>query len=224
MKRTYNDGGEIEAKIKKFTDLLNDPRTTDAGERERLQKGIEKLKSMLPTKEEKKEEKTEKKEPVKKAEKTQKKEEKVEKKADKPKKGIQVLSSKRVVVNGTEMEVDSKEFCDYLLVEFRDRREKAQQKKETKKKTTSVMSKVSQSIERGITTAIKSGIKDNKVAIDKNPKVFIGKVEKLETATKNFLENLKEVLGSEYDAKEVTSTTKAIQEMIDDLKKKYADK
>ena len=48
MNKRYNNGGEIEAKIKKFNDLLNDPKTTDAGERERLQKGIEKLKSMLP--------------------------------------------------------------------------------------------------------------------------------------------------------------------------------
>jgi hypothetical protein len=211
----------IEAKIKKLTDILNDPRTTDEAEKERLKIGIEKLKGMMAKDEPKKEEP--KKEEPKKSEKKPSKSE--PKKADKTKKkGVQVLSSKRVVVDGKEMEVDSKEFCDYLLGEFRSRREKAQQKKETKKKTTSVMAKVSQSIERGITTAIKSGIKDNKVAIDKNPKVFIGKVEKLETATKNFLQNLKEVLGEEYDAKEVTSTTNAIQEMIDDLKKKYGNK
>lgn len=219
MNRSYSNGGEIKNKIAKLQAVLDDPRTTDAGERERLQKGIEKLKGMLPSEEkpaEKKEEPKERKKPV------EKKEPKSEKADKSKKKGVQVLSSKRVKIDGREVDVDSQEFCDYLLAQFRERREKAQQKKSSKKKTKSVMSKVSQSIERGITTAIKSGIKDNKVAINKNPKVFIGKVEKLESATKNFLQNLKEVLGDEYDAKEITSTTNAIQELIDDLKKKYS--
>jgi hypothetical protein len=35
---------------------------------------------------------------------------------------------------------------------------------------------------------------------------------------------LKEVLGTDYDAKEVTDTTKAIHKLIEDLKKKYTKK
>ena len=54
--------------------------------------------------------------------------------------------------------------------------------------------------------------------------MFIGKVQKLETATKNFLQQLKEVLGSDYEAKEVADTTKAIHQMIEELKKKYGKK
>jgi hypothetical protein len=230
----YNDGGEIQAKIDRFTKLMNDPRSTEE-EKGRYKTAIEKFKAMLPA-EEKKEEKKEEKPADKKADKpAEKKEAKkpVEKKADKPaekkdevkkKKGLQVLSSKRVLIDGKEVDMDSQEFCDYLSAQWRERREKAEANKDKKKKTKSVMAKVSDKIESGIATAIKEGIKEQKDSINKNPKVFIGKVEKLETATKNFLENLKEVLGGEYDAKEVTSTTKAIQDMINDLKKKYADK
>jgi uncharacterized protein (UPF0335 family) len=72
--------------------------------------------------------------------------------------------------------------------------------------------------------AIKTGISKQKPALRTNPNIFIGKVQKLETATKNFLQQLKEVLGNEYDAKEVTDTTKAIHKLIEDLKKKYTKK
>lgn len=226
-KKRYDGGGEIQAKIDKFNKLINDPRSTE-DEKSRYKVGVEKLKAMLPSaKEEAPAEKVaEKKVAEKKATEKKPAEKVAEKKsAEAPKKkGVQVLSAKRVMVNGEEVGMDSKEFCDYLLGEFRKRREKAEENKTKKKKTTSVMSKVTSNIEKGITTAIKNSIKDNRVAINKDPKVFIGKVQKLETATKNFLDNLKEVLGSEFDAKEVTSTTNAIHSMIEELKKKYADK
>ena len=230
-KKRYDGGGEIQAKIDKFTKLMNDSRSTE-DEISRYKLGIEKLKAMLPSGAEKPAEKvaekktTEKKTAEKKPTEKKPAEKVAEKKtAEAPKKkGVQVLSSKRVMINGEEVGMDSKEFCDYLLGEFRARREKAEENKTKKKKTTSVMSKVTSNIEKGITTAIKNSIKDNRVAINKDPKVFIGKVQKLETATKNFLDNLKEVLGSEFDAKEVTSTTNAIHSMIEELKKKYADK
>jgi hypothetical protein len=38
------------------------------------------------------------------------------------------------------------------------------------------------------------------------------------------LTQLKEVLGSDYDAKEVTDSVNAIHKLIEDLKKKYAKK
>jgi hypothetical protein len=139
-------------------------------------------------------------------------------------KGVQMLSKKRVVVNGKEMSTDSKEFCDYLTAEFVKRKEQAKSNKGTRKKTKSVMAQVSTKIEQGVEKAIKTGISKQIPTIKKNPQVFIGKVQKLETATKNFLTQLKDVLGSDYDAKEVTDTTNAIHKLIEDLKKKYAKK
>jgi hypothetical protein len=139
-------------------------------------------------------------------------------------KGVQMLSKKRVVVNGKEMNTDSKEFCDYLTDEFIKRKEQAKSKKGTRKKTKSVMEQVATKIEQGVEKAIKTGITKQKPTLKKNPKVFIGKVQKLETATKNFLTQLKEVLGTDYDAKEVSDSVNAIHKLIEDLKKKYEKK
>ena len=135
-----------------------------------------------------------------------------------------MLSKKRVVVNGKEISTDSKEFCDFLTAEFVKRKEQANKNKGTRKKTKSVMAQVSTKIEQGVEKAIKTGIEKQKPTLKKNPQVFIGKVQKLETATKNFLIQLKEVLGNDYDAKEVTDTTNAIHKLIEDLKKKYNKK
>jgi hypothetical protein len=135
-----------------------------------------------------------------------------------------MLSKKRVVVNGKEMNTDSKEFCDYLTDEFIKRKEQAKSKKGTRKKTKSVMEQVATKIEQGVEKAIKTGITKQKPTLKKNPKVFIGKVQKLETATKNFLTQLKEVLGTDYDAKEVSDSVNAIHKLIEDLKKKYEKK
>jgi len=139
-------------------------------------------------------------------------------------KGVVMLSKNKVSVNGVEMDKDSKEFCDYLTAEFVKRKEQAKKNKGTRTKTKSVMAQVSTKIEQGVEKAIKTGVSKQKPALSKNPQVFIGKFEKLETATKNFLTQLKEVLGTDYDAKEVSDTTKAIHKLIEDLKKKYTKK
>ena len=139
-------------------------------------------------------------------------------------KGVEMVSKKIVIVDGKKMNTDSKEFCDYLTSEFVKRKEQANSKKGTRKKTKSVMAQVSTKIEQGVEKAIKTGVAKQIPTLKKNPQVFIGKVEKLETATNNFLTKLKEVLGTEYDAKEVTDTTNAIHKLIEDLKKKYGKK
>ena len=139
-------------------------------------------------------------------------------------KGVEMVSKKVVIVDGKKMNTDSKEFCDYLTSEFVKRKEQAKSKKGTRKKTKSVMAQVSTKIEQGVEKAIKTGVAKQIPTLKKNPQVFIGKVEKLETATNNFLTQLKEVLGTDYDAKEVTETTNAINKLIEDLKKKYTKK
>lgn len=146
---------------------------------------------------------------------------KQDKKPAKPKgkRGVQMLSTRKVSVDGVEMNMNSQEFCDYLLAEFKERRIKAEERKSKKKKTKSVMAKVSDNIEKGISQAIKESVKTNKAKIQRNPREFFGKVKKLETATRSFLNSLKSVLGKEFEQKEVTSTIKGIKDLVEELKK-----
>ena len=240
--RRYAGGGETQAKIDKLQALIDDPKTS-ADDRKNFQEIIKKFKEKLanetkPTatpkpstpkpstpkpstpKPSKPKPTTAKPKPVK-PKPTTAKPKPTEKKIPR---GVQMVSKKKFIVDGKEMSTDSKEFCDYLTAEFIKRKEKAKENKTNRKKTKSVMEQVSTKIEQGIQKAIKTGIAKQKPSLKKNPQVFIGKVQKLETATKNFLQQLKEVLGSDYDAKEVTDTTNAIHQMIEDLKKKYAKK
>jgi hypothetical protein len=246
--RTYSKGGETQEKINRLQKLI-DNKDTPENDRKNFQAAIEKYKEkeaaekLAAQKEAEKAKATATSKPVfkkptvatkPKATATAKPVVKKPTVATKPKatpkpvkklpKGVQMLSKKRVVVNGKEMNTDSKEFCDYLTDEFIKRKEKAKSQKGTRKKTKSVMEQVSTKIEQGVEKAIKTGIAKQKPTLKKNPKVFIGKVQKLETATKNFLTQLKDVLGDEYDAKEVADTTKSIQNLIDELKKKYDKK
>jgi hypothetical protein len=248
--RRYAGGGEIEAKIQKLQSLIDNPNTPETDRKnfiEAQKKFKEKLASEKPTEPVVKKTTTK---PVAKKPITKKpvaKKTTAKPVAKKPTtqttkvvtkrpttsakapvkkvpKGVQMLSKKRVIVDGKEMNTDSKEFCDYLTAEFIKRKEQAKAKKTTRKKTKSVMAQVSTKIEQGVEKAIKTGIAKQKPTLKKNPQVFIGKVQKLETATKNFLQQLKEVLGSDYDAKEVTDTANAINKLIEDLKKKYSKK
>jgi hypothetical protein len=216
---------EIQSKINKLQALIDNPNTPE-NDKKNFQDAIKKFKDKLTTekKEEPKKEEPKPNASVKKPIVKSKPKKTVKTDEKKVPKGVQMVSKKKFVIDGKEMDVDSKEFCDYLTDEFIKRKEQAKKNKGTRKKTKSVMASVSDKIEKGVETAIKKGISSNKPILQKNPKVFIGKVQKLETATKNFLTQLKEVLGSEYDAKEVTETTKAIHKLIEDLKKKFDKK
>lgn len=252
-KRRYAGGGSIQSKIDKLKELIDSPNTPETDKknfREVLKKAEKQLADESKSEDKKEDVKEEKKPVAKKPTTTRKPVAKkpittrkpVTKKpitkstTAKPKvaqtktiekkvpKGIKMVSRKKVVIDGVELSTDSKEFCDYLTAQFVKRQEQAKVKKTERKKTKSVMAQVTDKIEKGVEKAIKTGVSKQKPTLQNNPKVFIGKVEKLETATKNFLQQLKEVLGADYDAKEVTETAKAIQKMIDDLKKKYMKK
>jgi hypothetical protein len=219
-------GADVEAKINKLEALINNPDVSEK-DKENFRDALSQFKAKMTS--EKKEvvkkpiaTKTTAKKPI--SVKPKKKPITAKVAEKKTPKGVVMLSKNKVPVNGVEMDKDSKEFCDYLTAEFVKRKEQAKKNKGTRTKTKSVMAQVSTKIEQGVEKAIKTGISKQKPALSKNPQVFIGKVEKLETATKNFLTQLKEVLGTDYDAKEVTDTTKAIHKLIEDLKKKYTKK
>jgi len=209
---------EIEIKIEKFEKMIAHP-SSSAEEKEMYKESVEKLKSQLSSGAGEKSAPANKKKPAPAKEK---------KPAPAPapskkKKGVKMISSKTVSIDGKEVSMDSQEFCDYLLKQFKDRRDKSKSTG-AKKKTTSVMSRVSSNIEKGVAQAIKAGEKDKKAQINKDPKPFIKKIEKLETSTKSFLQDLKDVMGGEYDSSEVSSTVKSINSMIEELKKKMNEK
>lgn len=212
---------DIEEKIAKLEKLANDKRSNKS-EKDIYNKAIGKLKVKLKAfdKDVKKD--------VKKIEKDIKKDvKKIEKKVKdvvEPKKTgkVETISTKKVAVDGKEMEIDSAEFCDHLVGAWKTRIQKAKDNKAKgkKTKTSSVMAKVSTHIEKSIEQAIKAGVKDKKAEINKDPKKFILKVEKLEKSTETYLHDLKDVMGREYDSKEVESTIKSIKELVAELKKK----
>jgi hypothetical protein len=137
-------------------------------------------------------------------------------------KGVKVTGSSTVTVDGKEMDMNSKEFCDYLLSKFRERREKS--KNAPKKKTASVMAKITANVEKSVVQAIKSSVASNKKEIEKNPNFFVKKVEKLETSTKSFLQSMKDVLGDDFKEGEIASTMKSIEELTESLIAKYKTK
>ena len=137
-------------------------------------------------------------------------------------KGVKVTGSSTVTIDGKEVDMDSKEFCDYLLKQFRDRREKS--KNAPKKKTASVMAKITANVEKSVLQAIKSSVASNKKEIEKNPNFFVKKVEKLESSTKSFLQSMKDVLGDDFKEGEIASTMKSIEELTESLIAKYKTK
>ena len=137
-------------------------------------------------------------------------------------KGVKVTGSSTVTVDGKEMDMNSAEFCNYLLKQFRDRREKS--KNAPKKKTASVMAKITANVEKSVVQAIKSSVASNKKEIEKNPNFFVKKVEKLETSTKSFLQSMKDVLGDDFKEGEIASTMKSIEELTESLIAKYKTK
>jgi hypothetical protein len=137
-------------------------------------------------------------------------------------KTTKVKSPSMVTVEGKEIDMDSAEFCDYLLKKFKDRREKS--KNAPKKKTPSVMAKITSNVEKSVVQAIKSSVESNKKAIEKNPDFFVKKVEKLESSTKSFLQSMKDVLGDDFKEGEIASTMKHIEELTQSLIEKYKTK
>ena len=144
------------------------------------------------------------------------------KKEETTSKGVKVTGSSTVTIDGKEVDMDSKEFCDYLLKQFRDRREKS--KNAPKKKTASVMAKITANVEKSVLQAIKSSVASNKKEIEKNPNFFVKKVEKLESSTKSFLQSMKDVLGDDFKEGEIASTMKSIEELTESLIAKYKTK
>jgi hypothetical protein len=132
MKRRYNDGGEIKKKIADLQKLIKNPKT-DAKFIPLYQKGIDKLQAKLQTAE-----------PTEVMVETKMPKPRVEKiapkmaKTTKPKavervaKSVKKMGGEKVEIDGVIYDIDSKEFCDYLVEEFKERRANSVSKKASK--------------------------------------------------------------------------------------------
>ena len=129
MKRRYNDGGEIKKKIADLQKLIKNPKT-DAKFIPLYQKGIEKLQAKLQTIEPQEVE-VEIETPKPRVEKTAPKVAKTTKPkaVEKVAKSVKKMDGEKVEIDGVIYDMDSKEFCDYLVEEFKQRRANSVSKK-----------------------------------------------------------------------------------------------
>jgi hypothetical protein len=132
MKRRYNDGGEIKKKIADLQKLIKNPKT-DAKFIPLYQKGIEKLQAKLQTIEPQEVE-VEIETPKPRVEKTAPKVAKTTKPkaVEKVAKSVKKMDGEKVEIDGVIYDIDSKEFCDYLVEEFKERRANSISKKASK--------------------------------------------------------------------------------------------
>lgn len=139
-----------------------------------------------------------------------------EKNATQPKE-VRIVG-KTVEFKGKEYPSGSKELCDAILESFKERREKA--KKQAKKaKTKSVFEKAADKVESTIVSAVKETFAENKEKIVKQPDQYFAKIQKVQAAGQEFLESFKDLVGSEFDRKEITDFTKTIKDAVEGLKK-----
>lgn len=226
QKNSYAGGGsvdsETQAKIDRIEKFINNPenRKNDPATVEKFEKILASIKPKTSTSAEEKVET--KSEPKEKPKSEPKQKPKSTKKAEPKVKVAKQVKTTMVMVEGKEMDMNSDEFCSYLLKKFKDRREKS--KNSPKKKTTSVMAKITSNVEKSVVQAIKSSVASNKKAIEKNPNFFVKKVEKLETSTKSFLQSMKDVLGDDFKESEIASTIKSIEDLTESLIAKYKTK
>jgi hypothetical protein len=148
MKRRYNDGGEIKKKIADLQKLIKNPKT-DAKFIPLYQKGIDKLQAKLQTIEPQEVE-VEIKTPKPRVEKTAPKVAKTTKPkaVEKVTKSVKKMDGEKVEIDGVIYDIDSKEFCDYLVEEFKERR--ATSKTKTKTKTQPKENKLIENLKKGL--------------------------------------------------------------------------
>lgn len=110
-------------------------------------------------------------------------------------------------------DLDEKD-CEELLADIKARRAKALDSS-AKSKSKPVIDKVA----ANVATAVKQAI-DNVPAADID-KAKIEKFKKLEVAAKNFMAEMKSILGEDYDKESVQDEFKQITDLIEALRKKY---
>jgi len=108
--------------------------------------------------------------------------------------------------------------CEELYAAVRDSHKK---RTSTGKKTKPAIEKVA----LGVHSAVKAAVKNiSEKDLEKHPKETINKIEKLKKSASEFLNDFKDLLGSDYDKAEVKQEVEALEQLIEKLKEKYITK
>lgn len=111
----------------------------------------------------------------------------------------------------------TKEDCDELAKEIRERRQK-QKKAEKKSKSKPVIEKIA----KNVATAVKQAVKNVSASdIKDDPKKELDKMARIEAAAKEFLAKLRGILGEDYDKDAIEGEFKEVHDLIKGLKSKY---
>lgn len=121
------------------------------------------------------------------------------------------------VYKGKKIKGLNEEDCKELLKDVRERRRK-QKSSEKRSKSKPVIEKVA----KHVATAVKQAV-DNVSAEDikDDPKGEISKMEKVANLAKKFLQDLRAILGEDYDKEAINEEMKEVHDMIAGIKKKY---
>lgn len=110
------------------------------------------------------------------------------------------------------------EFCKKLIGAFKKRKKVSRGKK---RKTKPVFGIITSDVKNAVSKALHSVPKKQ---IEKNPKEFLAKAQRLEKSAIKFLEDFKAILGSDYKKSEITSEFGELEKSIKSFVAKYTKK
>ncbi len=135
-----------------------------------------------------------------------------------PKKSTTSKSKTTATYKGKRLaELDENE-CAEMQKEVQARR-KSQASAEKKSKSRPVIEKIAANVGTAARQAINNIPAEDLKA---NPKKEIGHMEKIEAATRTYLQQMKAILGDDWDKEAVEDELKDIHKLVTDLKKKYS--
>jgi vacuolar-type H+-ATPase subunit I/STV1 len=103
------------------------------------------------------------------------------------------------------------EFCAKLKAAFKKRRAAAKSTAGKRRKTKPVFGVITNSVKNAVSKALHSVPTKE---IEKNPKQFLAKAERLEKSAMRFLEDFKSILGNEYKKSNITSEFGELEKAI----------
>ncbi len=130
---------------------------------------------------------------------------------------VKIASKPKATYKGKPLKELNEENCQELLKENRDRMESAK-KSAKKSKSKPVIEKITANVVKAAKKAIENvSVED----IKNNPNKELGLMDKVISATKKYLNELKTILGDDWDSEAITDEIKPLVDLVKDLRKKY---